>query len=132
MQENLKNDASVLFFGFLGGCLRYFFTSWLGPDGTILVNLSGCFLLAFLTYFFLTFKNFSDWLSIGLGTGLIGSFTTFSSYNLDLLKFILLHATGTLIFYLLVSILGGVFFAYTGAYTGTFIGKKLMKGAKHS
>ncbi|MCC7666299.1 fluoride efflux transporter FluC [Liquorilactobacillus satsumensis] len=127
MKENLKNDVSVICFAFGGGCLRYFFTTWLGFSGTVVVNLSGCFLLACLTYFFLTFKNFSEWLTIGLGTGLIGSYTTFSSYNLDLLKMILQHTTGEAVLYLVISILGGLLCAYCGAFCGTSLGKKLVR-----
>ncbi|MCP0887979.1 CrcB family protein [Ligilactobacillus sp. WILCCON 0076] len=126
MRERWINALSVLFFGFLGGMLRYLFTITFDFNGTIMVNLIGCFLLAFLTYFFISFKSFAQWLTIGLGTGFVGSFTTFSSFNLDMFKLVLLNESGYLLFYLLISILGGLLLAAIGSIVGFHLGNKLQ------
>ncbi|KRL37254.1 fluoride efflux transporter FluC [Liquorilactobacillus uvarum] len=130
MRERWINALSVLFFGFWGGILRYQFGIWFNFNGTIMVNLIGCFILTFLTYLFLSFKNPSEWLTIGLGTGLVGSFTTFSSFNLDTLKLILLDKSEYLFFYLIISIFGGLILSFLGFFVGTYLGNKLTQGEK--
>ena len=125
MRESWTNALSVLFFGFLGGMLRYLFTITFNFNGTIMVNLIGCFLLAFLTYFFISFKNFAEWLTVGLSTGFVGSFTTFSSFNLDMFKIVLLNESGYLLFYLLISIFLGLLLAAIGSMVGFYLGNKL-------
>lgn len=127
MRKDWANNLSVLFFGFWGGILRYLCSTWFNFNGTILVNLSGSFLLAFLTYFFISFKNLAEWLTIGLSTGFIGSFTTFSSFNLDIFKMLLLNeATAKyLLFYLSISIFGGLTLAFLGAFVGNCLGNRM-------
>ncbi|WP_057745041.1 fluoride efflux transporter FluC [Liquorilactobacillus capillatus] len=125
MKRKWINALSVLFFGFWGGVLRYLFSRLFNFNGTIMVNLIGCFLLAFLTYFFISFKNFAEWLTVGLSTGLVGSFTTFSSFNLDIFKLLLLNKNGYLIFYVSSSILGGLALAFLGSFLGTLIGHRM-------
>ncbi|KRM97089.1 hypothetical protein FC19_GL000197 [Liquorilactobacillus aquaticus DSM 21051] len=97
---------------------------WFGFNGTIMVNLIGCFLLALLTYFFITFKNFAEWLTLGLGTGLIGSFTTFSSFNLDIFKLTSLNNSEYLFFYVAINIFGGLVLTFLGSFIGIYLGNK--------
>ncbi len=124
---NWRYALSVMFFGFWGGILRYFFGVWFQFNGTIMVNLIGCFSLAFLTYFFLAYKKVSGWFTIGLGMGLVGSFTTFSTFNLDLLKLALAHQNTYLIFYLLLSVFGGLALSFCGYWFGTKTGKRFSQ-----
>ncbi|WP_201346521.1 fluoride efflux transporter FluC, partial [Lactobacillus nasalidis] len=101
----VKNYLSVAFFAFWGGLARYALTEAFSFYGTALANLLGCFLLAFLTYFFLRRTNARAWLNTGLSTGFVGAFTTFSSFNLDAFKMLaagsslpaLLYFTGTIV-----------------------------------
>lgn len=86
------NNALLIFFGAgLGGVLRYWISnsvySLLGrqfPYGTLIVNVSGCFLMGLL--FVLTLERFD---SIGselralLLIGLLGGYTTFSSFSIE-------------------------------------------------
>lgn len=76
--------------GFLGGIARYE-TGQLLHDGTSLlgtttVNVVGSFLLAFITYGVVIYMDVPNWLIVGLGTGFIGAFTTFSTLVLNLLQ----------------------------------------------
>ena len=128
MKKNSINVLSVLFFAFWGGILRYLCSVYFSFNGTIMVNLIGCFLLSFLTYFFITSKNFAEWLTIGLGTGFVGSFTTFSSFNLDILKLTLLHNSEYLFFYFTSNIFGGLILAFLGSLMGSCLGSKLIRG----
>ena len=124
--EKLKCLASIGFFGFWGGISRYLIGLALNFWGTLLVNLLGCFLLALLTYFWLNFHDIANWLSLGLGTGFIGSFTTFSSFCLDSLR-LLESRPLTAIIYLILSSGGGLLLAILGAWLGTYLGKKVKE-----
>jgi len=76
--------------GAIGACLRFFISEmtlhWLGkgfPFGTLLVNLVGSFLLGVL---YATIEqgvlDVSPWKTV-LGVGLLGAFTTFSTFSVD-------------------------------------------------
>lgn len=76
--------------GGLGSGLRYLVSTWaaraLGADfprGTVLVNVSGSFVLA------LVFALPGEWVSpevrLFLGAGVLGGFTTYSSFNYETL-----------------------------------------------
>jgi CrcB protein len=49
------------------------------PANTLLINVAGCFLLAFILTLNLENKAFSPNLSLGMATGFLGAFTTFST-----------------------------------------------------
>lgn len=109
-----KNIVSVGIFAFFGGIIRYELGIWLPFFGTILVNLSGCFCLAFLTYYLISNNHgWSEWLTVGLGTGFIGAYTTFSTFNIDMLDLVV--QTHTLpLGYFLGTIFGGFLCTYLG------------------
>ena len=86
MNKKLKNYISVGLFAFCGGALRAYLNVIWSQAGTFVANIIGCFLLAFLTYFFIEFREGRDWLVTGLSTGFVGAFTTFSSFHLDTFK----------------------------------------------
>ena len=54
MNKKLKNYISVSLFAFFGGALRAYLNVIWSQAGTFVANIIGCFLLAFLTYFFLS------------------------------------------------------------------------------
>ena len=53
------------------------------PYGTLLVNLAGCFLIAFLAHLALSSAAFSPTLRLALTTGFLGGLTTYSSFNYE-------------------------------------------------
>ena len=71
--------------GLLGSELRYglglAFPDNIGslPWTTLCINVSGSFILAALTTFWIARPRTAFWLRAGLGPGLLGSFTTFSA-----------------------------------------------------
>ncbi|MDV7758322.1 fluoride efflux transporter FluC [Liquorilactobacillus mali] len=125
---SFKNIASVAFFGFIGGSFRYLLGVWFDFNGTIIVNIIGCFLLAFLTYFLLESQTPASWITLGLGTGLIGSFTTFSSFCLDTVKIAELHLHTYMIVYLIISIVGCYLSAFCGMKLGRLSGRSMKRG----
>ncbi len=54
------------------------------PFGTLVVNVSGCFVLGLLTGLGL-YHGFSSTSGLILGTGLVGAYTTFSTFSFETL-----------------------------------------------
>jgi CrcB protein len=80
----------VLVGGGLGAVLRYLIDGWAGqrlgiafPYGTFLINVSGSFLLGVLSVFTLERLVLSAETRIFLGVGLLGAFTTFSTWQYE-------------------------------------------------
>lgn len=112
---NWKNCLAVAGGAFFGGVARYLCGLLWGVWGDVTANLVGCFALSFLTYAILTRIPLPEWLSLGLGTGFIGAFTTFSSYTIDALKLVGMHLEVTVGIYVMLSLLGG-FLCVTAGY----------------
>ncbi len=127
MSVRFKNYLSIAFFAFLGGMARAELNTSFSFLGTFLGNITGCLLLAFLTYFFLEFENFYEWVSVGLGTGFIGAFTTFSTFNLDTLKLFQANQSSLALIYFFASIIVGFLFAYLGMFLGKSAGHLVRK-----
>lgn len=79
---------AVFIGGCLGGVARWGISLWLNDAktmlGTTAVNLVGSFLLAFVTYGLAVHIDLPSWLLLALGTGFLGTFTTFSTMVLNL------------------------------------------------
>lgn len=114
----ISNYISIACFAFFGGMARYSLNAQWSFYGTFWGNIIGCFLLAFFTYFFMEFKDFRQWLTVGIGTGFVGAFTTFSTFNLDILKNIQAGLPLTALIYFLSSIIFGFIFAFLGMRIG--------------
>jgi len=81
---------SIGFAGFVGTLLRYWLAGFIArrysetfPYGTLMVNLIGCFVIGFLFYLFYDRALAGPTSRIAIFIGLIGGFTTFSSYGLQ-------------------------------------------------
>jgi CrcB protein len=81
---------SIGFAGFIGTLLRYWLSGVIArrygetfPYGTLAVNLFGCFVIGLLFYLFYDRALASPTLRTTIFIGLLGGFTTFSSYGLQ-------------------------------------------------
>jgi fluoride exporter len=80
--------------GFIGSSLRYLVTGWAQqlsksldfPYGTLTVNLIGCFVIGFLGELAETRGIFASETRLLVFIGLLGGFTTFSSFGNDTLN----------------------------------------------
>lgn len=83
------------------------------PYATLIANLLGCFLFSFLLNHDSIKRNLSPEVFAALGTGMIGAFTTFSTFAVETVELsdvsILLAGS-----YIVLSILGGLLFCYLG------------------
>jgi len=107
--------------GFVGTIARYWLAGWTTqrfgetfPFGTLVVNLLGCFLAGLLTY--LMFERFvvSPTARTVLLIGLLGGFTTFSSFGLQTFNLIREGEVGMALLNILVSNAAGLFMVWLG------------------
>ncbi|HTQ08304.1 MAG TPA: fluoride efflux transporter CrcB [Polyangiaceae bacterium] len=80
----------ICFAGALGTAVRYLVSLWaaqrLGtnfPYGTLIVNVTGCFLIALVMSVALRVPAFPTNLRFALTTGFMGGLTTYSSFNYE-------------------------------------------------
>lgn len=116
----------IAIFGAIGAATRYWISmtleSGLFPYNTLLINVIGCFLLAIIFKYLSTFSRLSQSLIAGLGTGLIGSFTTFSAFSVQTANLILDEHYFMAAAYVLSSILCG----FLSAALGVYVSNKLI------
>jgi fluoride exporter len=81
--------------GAAGTGARYLLSGWLlraaGPGfpwGTLAVNVIGSFLLGLIMQIALTTDLISPTLRLGLTTGVMGGFTTYSTFNYETLQYL--------------------------------------------
>ena len=93
------------------------------PLGTLLINVSGAFLMGLLsTLFDIDWKDrYGNNLTALVLTGVLGGYTTFSAYQLDTAN---LYKTGGrgLVFYWIGSVAAGLIAAALGAITARLFG----------
>lgn len=80
--------------GALGTAARYLLSGWAlqvfgtsFPYGTLSVNVIGSFLIGFINYLGFNSELLSPTLRIALTTGVMGGFTTYSSFNYETLQY---------------------------------------------
>lgn len=111
--------------GFVGAILRYLISDVIPqvnsfPLATLLINLFGSFLLAYILTAGVKKWQLHPTVILGVGTGLIGSFTTFSTFSVETLHLIENHAYILASIYILLSLVGG----FTLSFIGFLVAKK--------
>ena len=110
----------VMVGGAVGSGARYLtgraMLSLLGPDypfGTLAVNLIGGLLMGVLVGV-LARNTASETWRLLLGVGVLGGFTTFSAFSLDVVSMIERSAIGVAFGYVLVSVIGSIAALFAG------------------
>lgn len=118
----------VCFGSALGGGARYLASAWigerLGPSlayGTLAVNTLGSFLIGALMYAGTEASAISPLLRLALATGVLGGFTTYSTFSYETLRYLQEGAWATA----LVNVLATV----CGCLLATLVGWTLAKWA---
>ncbi|KMN46724.1 MULTISPECIES: fluoride efflux transporter CrcB [Bacillus] len=124
--------------GILGALSRYYLGLTIDmfwhhslPFATLTINLIGCFLLAWLTTYIARLNILPSEVITGIGTGFIGSFTTFSTFSVETVKLINHSELGIAFLYVLCSMLGGLIMSGLGYKLGNLsLQKRLGEGGK--
>ena len=110
----------IAFGGSLGSILRFLFSNFcklyfpLFPIGTLLINVLGSFFIG-LFISFLNNKEVSEiFIRYFLIIGLLGSFTTFSTFSIETLDLYKHNGLSLSLLYVMLSIILSVFAAYIG------------------
>src|SRR5690625_672199 len=115
---NSKVILAVGIGGIIGAISRYLIGELLlqsnhFPLATIVVNLFGCFLLSFILFQPWIKQAVQPWLFTGITTGIIGSFTTFSTITIELFD-LWQKNIGLMLGYFILTIFGGLLCCYLG------------------
>ncbi|MGJ7919648.1 fluoride efflux transporter CrcB [Neobacillus sp. LXY-4] len=114
----------VMFGGYFGAISRFWVGEWIGtnesgfPFNTLAVNLVGSLLLGWVAA---RYKEDHPHVFLLLGTGFLGSFTTFSTFSVEILKLVEIGRIGLACSYVLVSFLAGICLAFAGFKLAKFI-----------
>lgn len=115
----------LIVFGAAGTLARYGLDGWIQyrvgsafPAGTLTVNLLGCLLLGTIAEFSLNHISVpADW-RIGLTIGLMGGFTTFSTFGWDSLRMLQDGEWTKALLYIGASVVGGILAMMAGMGLG--------------
>ncbi|HVL34002.1 MAG TPA: fluoride efflux transporter CrcB [Actinomycetota bacterium] len=117
--------AGIAVAGALGAVARYGLDSWIGrhqagtfPWGTFAVNISGAFALGVLFELFTARIDVASPVRIGLTTGFLGAYTTFSTLSLETVRLIQHGAYVVAVANSLGSLVLGLLAAWAGMAAG--------------
>jgi CrcB protein len=110
----MKIILSIGLGSFVGGISRYLLTQFINskfnstfPFGTMLVNIVGCFLIGIVLGIFNNGSISNEWRLI-LTTGLLGGFTTFSTFSYETIYMLQHNEILNAVIYAVISIIVGV------------------------
>lgn len=123
--------------GFVGAALRYCVTllsnhisvlfcghQVIFPIATLIINFIGCFFMGILAmYVPYKFSNIASRLTLFLGTGILGGFTTLSAFSLETYKLFMGNNAGIASIYVVLTFIC----ALAGLVAGVAIGRILAR-----
>lgn len=122
----IKSYLIVGLGGAAGSMLRYgvqkiFNSQYAGqfPTGTLLVNISGCFIIGVLWGIASRSLTWNEEMKLLLMAGFCGGFTTFSAFTMEGIGLLKENKSSLFIIYLTASVVGGLL--------ATFIGIRIAK-----
>lgn len=129
-QPQIRHPIAIGLGAIAGALSRYYLTIWLAnrlgtafPSGTFLINLSGCLGMGFFTTYAERVAAISPELRLLIAVGFLGSYTTFSTYELDTQKLIQQSDLTVALFYWAGSAILGVI----GIQMGTILARLLFR-----
>jgi len=119
---------AVMIGGAIGSALRYGVTLLANqhggitfPYGTVIVNVIGSFCIGLLMMYFNSHADLPPQVKLFAVTGIMGGFTTFSTFNMELLTFIRLEAWGSAVAYGTLNVLGAFLSCWLGIISGILL-----------
>lgn len=113
------NFLTVAAGGFIGAILRYGISEWMGtihgfPADVLIINLVGSFFLAWFYTWTSAKVHFPASIRLGVGTGIVGAFTTFSTFCINFWSLWTADLWLESVLYVALSILLGTALAFAG------------------
>ena len=123
--SQLLASSYVALGGAIGALLRYqtgrWMTHWLGPNtvtafpwATLTVNVAGSLAMGLLAGYLARHGQGGEQWRLFLGVGVLGGFTTFSAFSLEMMLLIERGQTAQSLIYAAVSVLAGLTALYLG------------------
>lgn len=120
--------------GFLGAILRYYIKnlhmsnhSMLFPTNTLIINLTGTFILSLILTVAFEIWEFNVDIRIGIATGFLGAYTTFSSMCKETVKLIDSNHYIIAAEYIGLSVIAGIGTAFLGVIIAREVVSKIVK-----
>jgi CrcB protein len=120
--QRMRTVLAVALAGALGALARWGVGSWFGnrfpsfPWGTLVINVSGSFVLGVL-FAVLVERNIGS-MRVALMTGLMGAYTTFSTFSLETFRLVEDGATGSAFANICLSVVLGLLGVWLGIAAG--------------
>jgi CrcB protein len=96
------------------------------PWATLLVNVTGCALIGVLLAVLLARFPGHPWLRPFLATGVLGGYTTFSAFAVEVVRLVDDGAVATAVAYVAASVLGGLL----AVVAGLTVGRRCLLGTR--
>jgi CrcB protein len=111
--------------GALGASARYGLDRWieqrttsLFPWATFTINITGCFVIGVLTASIVERQHLPAWVRVGLVVGVVGGYTTFSTFAQETFELGEVHHVATAFAYVAASVILGLAAVYAGTLAG--------------
>lgn len=119
----MQNILAVAGGAAVGAVARYTLGSWVAarlgasfPFGTLLINLVGCLLIGVVLTLAVEYLSIGETLRLLLVTGVLGGFTTFSSFGYETFSLILRGQLFAALAYVALSVAGGLLCVAAGSW----------------
>jgi CrcB protein len=117
--------AGVALGGALGASARYLLDHAIEqrsfsifPWATFTINVTGCFLIGVISESLVDRHHLPPWLRVGLVVGVIGGYTTFSTFTQEALTLLEARDFAVTLLYAVGSVTAGIAFVYLGTLAG--------------
>jgi CrcB protein len=117
--------------GAVGTAARYLTTMWAVarfgsafPAGTLIVNVAGSFLIAFIMQMSMSGATLSDDVRLMLTTGVMGGFTTYSAFNYETTTYLRDGAWSTAVLNVAATLLGCMAAGFAGLALARAVGSR--------
>jgi CrcB protein len=122
--QRMRTVVAVALAGALGALARWGVGAWFGhrfpsfPWGTLVINVSGSFVLGVLFAVLVERNTGSATMRVALMTGLLGAYTTFSTFSLETFRLFEDGATGSALANIGLSVCLGLLGVWLGITAG--------------
>ena len=125
----MKSVVFVGIGGAIGACLRYLIALLMKPPHgydfpihTLTINVTGCFLIGWITMAWSNSNSYSEFVEPFWIVGVLGGFTTFSSFALETKNLVMYQRHTLALLYVALSNSLGILAAFMGFHLNKLLG----------